>query len=158
MPSHYALYIYVFYCIVHDNGLPSGKSSNIAVVQCINQSLQTNKKQHLYINVDLLESSQIGVIFILCIYRVNHIVHRCHTCSLLLIQANAFENLFILKVFYVALQRYFVFNVFCSQLHFCFKIQVYCIPVLWYCTVSYGIYLYIVSIPLIFCCANAYVL
>lgn len=108
MPSHYALYIYVFYRIVHDNGMPSGKSSNIAVVQCINQSLQ-KKKQHLYINVDLLESSQIGVIFILCIYRVNHIVHRCHTCSLLLIQANAFENLFILKVFYVALQRYFVF-------------------------------------------------
>lgn len=32
MPSHYALYIYVFYCIVHDNGMPSGKSSNIAVV------------------------------------------------------------------------------------------------------------------------------
>lgn len=120
MPSHYALYIYVFYCIVHDNGMPSGKSSNIAVVQCINQSLQTKKTQHLYINVDLLESSKIGVIFILCIYRVNHIVHRCHTCSLLLIQANAFENLFILKVFYVALQRYFVFNVFCSQLHFCF--------------------------------------
>lgn len=26
------LYIYVFYRIVHDNGMPSGKSSNIAVV------------------------------------------------------------------------------------------------------------------------------
>lgn len=33
------LYIYVFYCIVYDNGMLFGKFLNIVVVQCINQLL-----------------------------------------------------------------------------------------------------------------------
>lgn len=153
IPSHYAI---IHICLLpqfmtmvcHPVSLQTLLQSRVLISRC--------KKKSLYINVDLLESSQIGVIFILCIYRVYHIVHRCHTWSLLLIQAIAFESLFILRC---SVQRYSVIFFFLTYFVLSF-ISVLRYKFIAYQYLVYALYLtvfiYIESISLFLQCKCIY--